>query len=106
MRHDRQERITECGAISVRNRQKNGVQGEVGEGEREAGEVPLPARNPVFVQKPAGRPWHLLPRRPVAILIGENQERIRKESETNQATVRPVFIFAATSTEIRQPIAR
>lgn len=36
-----------------------------------------------------------LPSRPVATIFGKNQ-----------ATVRPVFIFAATSTEIRQPTAR
>jgi hypothetical protein len=30
----------------------------------------------------------------------------RQPSSANQATVRPVFILAATSTEIRQPIAR
>lgn len=38
---------------------------------------------------------------------GEKRDKERGENRAeNQATVRPVFIFAATSTEIRHPIAR
>lgn len=43
------------------------------------------------------------PGRPVGT---SQQSEISENHGESQATPRPVFIFAATSTEIRQPIAR
>jgi hypothetical protein len=92
MRHECLERTTECRVIRVQNRKKAE---EGGWGHR--GVKPVKYRYPQEIQHPkANRPaLALSPGRPAATVIGENQ-----------ATVRPVFIFAATSTEIRQPIAR
>jgi hypothetical protein len=70
----------------------------------------------------AGRHWHLRQtgwsqQSVNKSITGSRERRAEKHAEKhgekrgenraeNQATVRPVFIFAATSTEIRQPIAR